>query len=232
MAHDVWVPLFFVLMLAQGNLYQAGNNHKGMESNALAWQSIVNVLDDATTIGGTSWDLVPGEPDAPSDESSEISARVLPEVPDNEVEVDDEDESMTAPSGVDFYELTGRLGDSDDDDGNYDGPGARGRETLKTLGVEAPVAAKEALPTAEKTSIVSALPSGHGLPTLGPSMMQASSRGVKRKREAEDAMDEYALTQVGKQPPKRARKKKGIKSTPLGIGVVATFHQPMLEFPE
>ncbi len=125
--------------------------------------------------------------------------------------------------------LTGEPGSSDDDDD--DGPGSAKRATLKALGID--VSETTATTSAEKASIASTVPKGDGLPAPGSSMRQPSSlRGVKQKQEAENAMEENAMAQVGKQPSKRARKKRGIKSTPLGIAVIAINHQQSLEFPE
>ncbi len=190
MAHDVWVPLSFVLMLAQGDLCQRGNNHEGAEPVKLAWRSVVRVLKEATVSLG---------PDLDKDEGGN-ALDVLSEGSDGSTR-----EELDVPTDEHM---------------------AAERIQVKDLGLNIPSGSNT---LAEKPPHDPAVPIGDGLPVPGSSTTH-SSRGLKRKREVESAMDEYAM--VGNQPSKRARKKRGVKSTPLGLGVVATYLQPGLEHPE
>ncbi len=74
--------------------------------------------------------------------------------------------------------------------------------------------------------------SGGSLPVPGPSATRSSQSLIKHKEKMESAMDSFENAMVGPKSKEIARKKAGVKSTPLGIGVVATYHHPSVEFLE
>ncbi len=66
----------------------------------------------------------------------------------------------------------------------------------------------------------------------GPSSVTPSTCGLKRKREDEITLERYENQLVGQTPSKRARKKGSVRSVPSGPGVLATYDNPSVEYPE
>ncbi len=52
MAHDVWVPLSLILMLAQGDLWRRVNATEDIEPVEAAWRAVSRVLLDAIVLPG------------------------------------------------------------------------------------------------------------------------------------------------------------------------------------
>ncbi len=95
MAHDIWVPLSFVLMLAQADLVQRGNNGNGHEPIKLAWGTIVHVLEDATMLLG---------PDDSDDDYADADEAVetVEQLESNPLVAESSDRSLAFPKGESF----------------------------------------------------------------------------------------------------------------------------------
>ncbi len=160
MVHDIWVPLFCVLMLEQAGLVQRGNNSNDREPIELAWSTTECILEDATMLLG-----------------------------------------------------------SDDSDNDYIGAD-EAKEQLESTPLEA-----------ESSDRSLAFPKGESL-LMSEASMMPRSRGLKQECETDSAVDEHENAFVGQKARKIARKVNQVKSTPLGIGVVATYYNPCVAFPE
>ncbi len=218
MAHNVWVPLSFVAMLAQAKLCRSPSLFQDRRPLNVAWCLIREVLDSVCTFTGDDWDfsfdhvahvvLDVADPIAPTNEPVTRPSKPL-----------EDDNMISWNSHAAQFDLDK---DTDSHPSSRRGSPRLRPPSLVQLQGPTPVMERER-PTP---------PSG-GV-SIGPStsMTHAPGRGLKRKHEPEDAIERQALSWVGQQPPKKARRHRYVKFSPLGLGVVLNFHHPTVEYPE
>ncbi len=182
MAHNIWVPLSFVAMLAQANLCRSPLLFQHGQPLTIAWRLIREVLDNVCTFVGDDWDfsfahaiddLVANDmldvvnPNVPTDSKEPVVGCGEPLEEDDMVGWDSDSVQFNSE------------GDLDSHHGSQCGSPRPRPPSLVQLQGPTPVMEREGSTTPF---------GGH---SIGPStsMTHAPGRGLKCKREPEDAIE-------------------------------------------